>query len=141
MIKMKRLHEDAVIPTRGSAEAAGLDLYSLESVEIPAGKRALLRTGIAMAIPKGTVGLIWPRSKLAAKQGIDVLAGVVDSDYRGEIHVSLLNTGEDAVEIRKGDKTAQILIQAISVEQPLEVSELDETERGSAGITSTEMRR
>ncbi len=138
---MKRLHEDAVIPTRGSAEAAGLDLYSLESVEIPAGKRALLRTGIAMAIPKGTVGLIWPRSKLAAKQGIDVLAGVVDSDYRGEIHVSLLNTGEDAVEIRKGDKTAQILIQAISVEQPLEVSELDETERGSAGITSTEMRR
>ena len=78
---------------RGSYESAGLDLHTVDSVTIPPGQRALLRTGFAMSMPQGYVGLIWPRSKLAAKMGVDVLAGVVDSDYRGEVMISLLTLG------------------------------------------------
>ena len=140
-IKFKKLHEQAVLPCRGSRHSAGLDLCSLESVEIPSGQRALLRTGIAISIPSGMVGLIWPRSKLAAKKGVAVLAGVVDSDYRGEVMISLLNTSSDVLELRQGDKVAQILIQRHYSDLPIEeVQELDETARGSAGVNSNEMR-
>ena len=83
MININLINVNAKVPTRGSDESAGLDLYTIESVTIPSGHRALLKTGITMSMPKGYVGLIWPRSKLAAKMGIDVLAGVVDSDYIG----------------------------------------------------------
>ena len=140
-IKFKKLHQDARIPEQGSANAAGLDLFLIEHADIPPGKRALLRTGIAMSIPHGTVGLIWPRSKLAAKLGIDVLAGVVDSDYRGEIMVSLLNTSDRVVELRAGDKCAQIIIQLHFSSMPIElVDSLPDTERGNAGVNSSEMR-
>jgi len=139
-VQFKKLSADAQLPTRGSKEAAGLDLRTIESIIIPPGKRALLRTGLAMALPTGTVGLIWPRSKLAAKQGIDVLAGVVDSDYRGEIMVSLLNTGEDPVELRRGDRVAQMLIQQVAMIEPAEVSELDDTARGAAGVNCSDLR-
>lgn len=136
----KKLHPAAQIPTRGSDYAAGLDLCTIETVIIPPGKRALLRTGFAMAIPKGTVALIWPRSKLAAKFGIDRLAGVVDADYRGEVMISLVNHGDDPVELRKGDKVAQMLIQEVCEAEFEEVTELDDTERGSAGINSADLR-
>jgi len=111
MININLINVNAKVPTRGSDESAGLDLYTIESVTILSGHRALLKTGITMSMPKGYVGLIWPRSKLAAKMGVDVLAGVVDSDYIGEIHISLLNTGLDPVEIKAGDKCAQMIIQ------------------------------
>ena len=88
-----------------------------------------------MAIPTGMVGLIWPRSKLAAKMGLDILAGVIDSDYRGEIMVSLLNTSDKIVELRKGDKCAQMIIQKHYSNLPLELADnLDDTSRGNAGI-------
>ena len=140
-IKIKKLHQDAKIPGLGSTHAAGLDLCTIEHADIPPGQRALLKTGIAMSIPDGTVGLIWPRSKLAAKLGIDVLAGVVDSDYRGEIMVPLLNTSDRLVELRKGDKCAQIIIQQHFSSLPLVlVDSLDYTDRGKAGVNSSEMR-
>ena len=140
-LKVKKLDEEAQLPCLGSLESAGLDLRTLESVEIQAGQRALLRTGIAMSIPVGMVGLIWPRSKLAAKKGVAVLAGVVDSDYRGEVMVSLLNTSSDVLEIRKGDKCAQMVLQQHFSSLPIEVvDELPDTERGDSGVNSSEMR-
>ena len=140
-IKIKKLHQDARMPELGSADAAGLDLFLIEHADIQPGQRALLRTGIAMAIPSGMVGLIWPRSKLAAKLGLDVLAGVIDSDYRGEIMVSLLNTSDRIVELRKGDKCAQMLIKQHFSWLPMElVTDLPETDRGNSGVNSLELR-
>jgi dUTP pyrophosphatase len=141
MININLLSPNANIPSRGSDESAGLDICTIESVTIAAGQRALLKTGIAMSMPRGYVGLIWPRSKLAAKMGVDVLAGVVDSDYRGEIMVSLLNTGQDAVELRSGDKVAQMIIQKHFSDMEIEVvDDLDRTMRGYSGVNSSEMR-
>jgi len=141
MININLLHAQAQIPQRGSYESAGLDLHTVDSVTIPPGQRALLRTGFAMSMPLGYVGLIWPRSKLAAKMGVDVLAGVVDSDYRGEVMISLLNTGLDAVEIKTGDKVAQMIIQRHSSSMEINlVDDLDRTMRGKAGVNSSEMR-
>ena len=141
MININLLHEDAKLPSRGSDESAGLDLHTIESVIIPPKHRALLSTGVAMSMPKGYVGLIWPRSKLAAKMGIDVLAGVVDSDYRGEIMISLLNTGFNSVEIKSGDKVAQMIIQKHYSDMQINiVDDLDNTMRGKEGVNSTEMR-
>ena len=141
MININLLHENAKLPSRGSDESAGLDLHTIESVIIPPKHRALLSTGIAMSMPLGYVGLIWPRSKLAAKMGIDVLAGVVDSDYRGEIMISLLNTGFNSVEIKSGDKVAQMIIQKHHSDMQINiVDDLDNTMRGKSGVNSTEMR-
>jgi dUTP pyrophosphatase len=141
MININLLSPNANIPSRGSDESAGLDICTIESTTIAAGQRALLRTGIAMSMPRGYVGLIWPRSKLAAKMGIDVLAGVVDSDYRGEIMVSLLNTGLDEVEIRSGDRVAQMIIQKHFSDMEMNiVDDLDRTMRGYSGVNSSEMR-
>ena len=141
MININVINMNAKIPTRGSDESAGLDLHTVESVTIPPGHRTLLKTGLAMSMPRGYVGLIWPRSKLAAKMGIDVLAGVVDSDYRGELHVSLLNTGLDSVEIQTGDKVAQLIIQKHYADMEISiVDDLDRTSRGSDGINCSEMR-
>ena len=140
MIRIEKLHDKAKVPTRGSEHAAGLDLYTIESAVIRPGNRALLKTGIAMEIPEGYVGLIWPRSKLASKEGIAVLAGVIDCDYRGEVMISLLNTGYDTVEINAGDKAAQMIIQEYSSMPMALVVSLSETKRGVAGVNSTEMR-
>tara|TARA_B110000902_G_scaffold2919_1_gene3254 strand:+ start:145 stop:576 length:432 start_codon:yes stop_codon:yes gene_type:complete len=141
MININLLHINARLPDKGSDGSAGLDLYTVDSVTIPSGQRALLRTGLAMSIPEGYVGLIWPRSKLAAKMGIDVLAGVVDSDYRGEVMISLLNTGFDPVEIMTGDKVAQIIIQKHYSDIGMYlVNNLDDTTRGKSGVNSSEMR-
>ena len=139
-MKFKKLSVLAKAPERGSLYAAGLDLFTIESADILPGQRAKLKTGIAIEIPENCVGLIWPRSKLAVKYGIDVLAGVVDSDYRGEVMISLLNTSDKTVEIRVGDKAAQIIIQRFSDIQPVEVEQLSDTERGSNGVNSSEMR-
>jgi len=140
-LKVKKLHQEAILPCLGTIQSAGLDLCTLESAEIASGQRALLRTGIAMSIPVGMVGLIWPRSKLAAKKGVAVLAGVVDSDYRGEVMISLLNTSSAVLELRKGDKVAQLILQQHFSWMPIEiVTDLEETARGIAGVNSTEMR-
>src|SRR5689334_17437353 len=102
VLRFKQLDPRAVLPKRGSALAAGLDLLSIEDVELPPKQRAMVRTGLAVAIPPGFYGRVAPRSGLAAKNGLDVLAGVIDSDYRGEICCILYNTGDDMIELQAG---------------------------------------
>ena len=142
----KKLHEEAIVPTRTGLSDAGWDLYSLEDVVICAGQRVVVKTGIALEIPEEFVGLIWPRSGLAVKQGISVLAGVIDSGYRGEIMVCLLNTNKEMplsysdiadVNINKGDRIAQILFQQVPDFQLIETMELFESVRGDKGFGSS----
>jgi dUTP pyrophosphatase len=123
---------------KGAQEGdAGSDLRASEEITIPSKGRCLVPTGISMAIPKGYVGLIWPRSGLAVKRGIDSGAGVIDSGYRGEICVLLFNHSDDDFKVVKGDRIAQILIQKVETPQFIQVETLDETERGAGGFGST----
>lgn len=139
-MKVERIHPDAKLPARGTDESAGLDLSIVESVTINPGQSVMLHTGLRVAINPGWVGLIWPRSKLGAKKRIQVLAGVVDSDYRGEVMVALLNSGDEPLELRKGDKVAQLLLQPVSLCDVVEVESLGETGRGKRGINCSELR-
>jgi len=141
MIPTVRLVLEAKLPQRGSADAAGLDLFTLSDFSLGPGKRLLVPTGIAMAFQHGTYGRIAPRSKLANKFGIDVLAGVIDADYRGQIHVILLNTGHDWFHAEAGDAIAQIIHETCLMGNCLEVHHLPDTERGHEGINSQEFRR
>lgn len=137
MIKVKRLTETAKLPTRAHATDAGLDLYADEYGGMRKGGTRTIRTGIAMAIPNGYVGRIAPRSGLAVNHGIDILAGVIDSAYIGELMVALVNHGSAAYEVKPGDKIAQLLIQPVELWMPEEVDELDGTERGASGFGSS----
>lgn len=140
MFNVKQLDPRAVPMTRSNPDDAGLDLATIEAATIPPGHRALLRTGWAVEIPSGSGGFIKPRSKLANRYGIDVLAGVVDAGYRGEVMVSIINHGLDSVEFKAGDKIAQLVIQPVNLLQPVIVDELVDTGRGSRGINDSELR-
>lgn len=127
---------------RGSKEAAGLDLSSnnLSLITLYPGDRCAVPTGVHVKIPKGYYGRVAPRSGLAFKYGIDVLAGVIDSDYRGEIKVILLNTSDTSFDIEYGDRIAQLIIEKIAIPDVLVVGNLDDleaSERGSNGFGST----
>lgn len=132
-----KLHGAAQLPTRGSPYAAGLDLYAVEDVTLPAGARAMVRTGLAVAIPRGFYGRIAPRSGLAVNYGIDVLAGVIDSDYRGEIVCALVNHGAESFTLKAGQRMAQLIVEAIITPAPQWAEALDETSRGAGGFGST----
>lgn len=132
-----RLHAEAKLPTRGSLYSAGLDLYSIESLTIPAHGRASIHTGLAVAIPQGFYGRVAPRSGLAVRHGLDVLAGVIDSDYRGEIICALINHGDEPLEIEAGTRVAQLIIESIATPEPVWNDDLSETERGQGGFGST----
>lgn len=136
-LHIKLIHNDAKLPKRAHPCDAGLDIYAVESCILYSGVHAVLPTGFQMAIPPGFVGIIKPRSGLAVKHSIDVLAGVIDSEYRGEVKVTLLNHSERQMEIKKGDRIAQLLIVPVSLETPIEVEDLDCTARGSGGFGST----
>ena len=118
---------------------AGADLKSTEDLVVPAGGRQLVKTGIKIAMPDGYVGLVHPRSGLAAKHGITVLnaPGTVDAGYRGEIMVTLLNTSNEPFEIRRGDRIAQLLFQRVDRADFIAVSELPESSRGDGGFGSS----
>jgi dUTP pyrophosphatase len=141
MLKVKLLHPDAKVPTRANATDAGLDLYALDNPGfgsfIAPGNRAVLRTGIAISIPQGYVGRVLPRSGLAVNNGIHVMAGVVDSSYRGEVRVVLANLGNSPFTAHPGDRIAQLVIQKIELWTPQVVEELDDTERGENGFGSS----
>lgn len=139
-MKYKKLHADAIAPTRGSEFAAGLDLSANESVFIGPGGRVKISTGIGVSVGDGNVGFVWPRSKLANKFGIQVLGGVIDADYTGEIMVILLNSGSATFEVRKGDRIAQLVVQACDITTPIESDDLGDTARGIDGINSTDLR-
>jgi dUTP pyrophosphatase len=136
-LKFMRLHPQARLPARGSREAAGVDLRSVENVRIPARGRAVVRTGLAVAIPRGFYGRVAPRSGLAVKSGLDVLAGVIDSDYRGEIFCALINHGDEPFEIEAGMRIAQLIIESMALMEPVWSEDLSETERGVGGFGST----
>lgn len=139
-LAIKRLDPDLPLPQRAHADDAGVDLHSAENITLQPGERALVSTGIAMAIETGYVGLIHPRSGLAAKKGLSIVntPGTIDSGYRGEIKVCLVNTDRsEAIDIARGDRIAQLLIQKIELPVVVEVDELDETERGEGGYGST----
>lgn len=140
-IKIKKLRESARIPTRGSAHAAGYDLYACLENEaiIPAHGTAMIGTGLSVAVPEGYFGAVFARSGLASKQGLRPAncVGVCDSDYRGEYIVALHNDSEESRCIKDGERIAQlVVIPYLSVEFD-EVDELDETERGAGGFGST----
>ena len=140
-IKVKRLRERAVIPTYGSAEAAGADLYAcLEGkIIIAPGETAFVPTGIAMEIPTGCAGLVFARSSLGTKRGLAPAnkVGVIDSDYRGEFFVALHNHGKLPQEIEHGERIAQLLIVPVYTPGFTEVTDLSDTKRGSGGFGST----
>jgi dUTP pyrophosphatase len=136
-LKFMRLHSGAKLPTRGSLHAAGLDLHSIEGVTIAARGRATVRTGLAVSIPYGFYGRVAPRSGLAVKHGLDVLAGVIDSDYRGEILCALINHNDVPLEIEAGMRVAQLIIESIATPEPVWSEDLSETERGRGGFGSS----
>lgn len=140
-VKVKILREGAVLPTYGSDGAAGADLYACldTPVNIEPGETAFIPTGLAMAIPEGLAGLVYARSGMACKRGLAPAnkVGVIDSDYRGEIMVALLNHGPQPQQISQGDRIAQLLLTPVMTPSYEIVTELDETHRASGGFGST----
>jgi dUTP pyrophosphatase len=136
-LKFSKLNPAAILPVRSSAEAAGLDLHSVEELQIQPGRRAAIKTGLSVAIPKNTYGRIAPRSGLAFKSGIDVLAGVIDSDYRGELICILINHDEQPFTVSPGDRIAQLIIEQIICPTPEWATQLDSTARNDQGFGST----
>jgi len=137
LLSFKRLDPRAVLPTRGSPLAAGLDIYAIEDLTIQPGERALARTGLAVAIPEGYYGRLAPRSGLATKEGLDTLAGVIDADYRGEIRCLLYNTGDETINLPAQSKICQLIIEKIITPAAVWADEISDTERGSGGFGST----
>lgn len=136
-LRFKQLDARAVLPQRGSARAAGLDVCGIEDVEIAPKQRVLARTGLAVAIPAGFYGRVAPRSGLAAKNGLDVLAGVIDSDYRGEVVCVLYNTGDETIKLPAGSKLCQLILEQIITPEATWAADLDDTARGAGGFGST----
>ena len=136
-LSFKKLDDRAVLPSRGSSYAAGLDLCSIEDLTIAPKQRYLARTGLAVAIPEGYYGRIAPRSGLALRTGLDVLSGVIDADYRGEIGCLLYNTGDETITLPAQSKICQLIIEKIITPEAVWADEIDETDRGSGGFGST----
>ncbi|MDD5342285.1 MAG: dUTP diphosphatase [Patescibacteria group bacterium] len=136
-VKIKRLNSEARLPEYAFPGDAGLDLFSCENYTIKPSERRTFPVGIALELPNGYVGLVWDKSGLASKKGIHCLSGVLDSGYRGELMIVLLNTGENPQEIKKGDKIAQLLVQPVEQAKIVEVEKLSDTERGQGGFGST----
>ena len=137
VLSFKRLDPGATLPTRGSSQAAGLDIYSIEEVSIEPKQRALVRSGLAVAIPEGYYGRVAPRSGLATKGGLDVLAGVIDSDYRGELCCLLYNTGDETIHLPAQSKVCQLIIEKIITPTAAWADEISDTDRGGGGFGST----
>lgn len=140
-IRVKKLSPNAILPTYGSQEAAGADLYAClqESVTIQPGETAWIPTGLALEVPKGCAGLIYARSSMGVKRGLAPAnkVGVIDSDYRGEIRVVLFNHGKEPQTVTHGERVAQMLITPVLTPAYTEVEELDDTQRGQGGFGST----
>jgi dUTP pyrophosphatase len=139
-LPIRRLRDDAVVPSRAYAGDAGLDLSACERVELGAGERAVVGTGLAVAIPEGYAGFVQPRSGLAAKHGITIVntPGLVDSGYRGELKVILVNTDpQEAFVVEPGMRIAQLIVLEVPGVDPVEVDELPDSERGVRGFGSS----
>ncbi|KAF7056498.1 hypothetical protein CFC21_063898 [Triticum aestivum] len=137
LLKVKKLSANAVLPSRGSALAAGYDLSSAVEAVVPARGKALVATDLSVAVPHGTYARIAPRSGLAWKHSIDVGAGVVDADYRGPVGVVLFNHSDADFAVKPGDRVAQLVVERIATPDVAEVDDLDATVRGEGGFGST----
>ena len=138
-MKIKLLSDKAMIPYRGSEEAAGYDLYAIDSVDINPGECKLISTGIAMQLPNGYFGAIFPRSGTAVKRGLRLAncVGVIDSDYRGEVKVPLYNDSQEVQPVEQGERIAQLIILPYATVSFEVVDELSDTVRGNGGFNST----
>lgn len=139
LVKFKSADNEAILPTRATEGAAGLDLHASESGEILPGHRALVSTGLIMELPKGFEGQIRPRSGLAFKHGVTVLnsPGTIDWDYRGVVKVLLINHGQESFKFNSGDRIAQLVVAPVSNAQPVVTTVISDTNRGSGGFGST----
>jgi dUTP pyrophosphatase len=138
-IPLKRLDPDLPIPAHAHRGDGGVDLFAREAVRLEPGERAAVATGIAVAIPPGHAGLVTPRSGLALRRGLGIVnaPGLVDSGYRGEIRVVLVNHGSDPVEVARGDRIAQLIVVPVAVQEYVEVEALPPSDRGAGGFGST----
>lgn len=139
-LKILKIDSEAKIPNYANFDDAGLDLYSIEEAVLKSMERRAIKIGIKMEIPEGYVGLIWDKSGLALNDGIKTMAGVIDSGYRGEIKIILINLSDKNFEIKKGQKIAQMLIQKIERPEIEETEFLNESKRGEGGFGSTGLR-
>lgn len=137
VVKVKKVHEDAIIPYKAYISDAGFDLSSVENVVVRSGQTLKIRTGLAFELPGGYEIQVRPRSGLSVKTKLRVLFGTVDSDYRGEVAVIVDNIGDEQWVIQKGDRIAQAIIQRIPLISLVEVTKLNEGSRGSNGFGST----
>jgi dUTP pyrophosphatase len=135
-IKIKKLRSDAKVPSYANPGDAGMDIYSVEDLILPPKHRAKIKTGISIELPKGYVSLVWDKSGVGSK-GIKVLGGVLDSGYRGEYIIMLVNLSSENFEIKKGQKVAQILIQKVESPKIKVVDSLTDSERGAGGFGSS----
>ena len=136
LIPFQKLDPNTKVPTRAFEHDAGLDLTTIETYTLLPGAGRIFKTGLAMAIEPGFVGLVWDRSSMG-KRGIKTLGGVIDSGYRGEIGVILWNLSHEPQEIKSGERIAQLLIQPIATPQTTEVTSLTGTDRGAGGFGSS----
>ncbi len=137
ILKIKKLVPDAILPSYAHPGDAGLDMYANETVVINPNEAVKVKTGISIEIPDGFVGLVWDKSGLSTNHKIKTLGGVIDSGYRGESLIGLINLGDTPYIIEKGHKVAQMLIQKIERVEVSEVEELTDTSRGHGGFGST----
>lgn len=142
ILKIKKVRENAIIPKRATSGSAGMDLYACidAPIEMNPGDRVMVPTGIAIALPdENQVALIFARSGLAVKKGINLSnsVGVIDSDYRGEIQVGLINQSRETYTLEAGERIAQLVVMPVCLPEVQEVAELDDTERGEGGFGST----
>ncbi|XP_034050096.1 deoxyuridine 5'-triphosphate nucleotidohydrolase, mitochondrial [Thalassophryne amazonica] len=137
VLKFAKLSENATTPTRGSVKAAGYDLYSAYDYSVGPMDKVIVKTDIQIAVPPGCYGRVAPRSGLAAKYFIDVGAGVIDEDYRGNVGVVLFNFNKETFNVKKGDRVAQLVCEKICYPELQEQETLDETDRGAGGFGST----
>ena len=135
-LPIRRLEPAAILPTRAHADDAGLDLYALEDTVVPPGEGRLLRTGVAVAVPAGHVGLVCDRSSLA-RRGLKTAGGVIDAGYRGELGVVVWNISPEPQPVKKGERCAQLLVIPIATPAPVETDDLGDTVRGLGGFGST----
>lgn len=138
-LRFMRIHRDAVLPAYAHKSDAGMDIRSVEDILIPAGKRALVHTGLVMMLPPKYEAQVRPRSGLALKYGVTVLntPGTIDSGYRGEVGVILANFGDEDFQVKKGDRIAQIVVAPVTRARVYEVDYVDDTDRGKGGFGSS----
>jgi dUTP pyrophosphatase len=133
-VQVQLLSGKAKIPIQATPQSAGYDLYATESVSIAPGKYKVINTDLALALPKGTYGRIAPRSGLAVNHGVDILAGVIDADYRGPIKIAAINHGVQPVNILQGERAAQLILEKIAHANMIEVAKLTRTSRNATGF-------